>query len=346
MRQSIVPRSVQRFDLALRNYVEFSVRVLRSRGDDGTYPVPDEDELILFATWLAEIRDLSPKVIKQRLRAVGVWCTQQGAADPRLDGRHLRPRLYDTLRGIARTRSTVKRIREALTTDKLRRFLRAMLRWGKWSEYDEALYTALLTIGVFGLFRVGELTSPTTTTFDRDEALRFSDITLGADDVGDEFLDVRLRASKTDVCRRGVTIRMYATGQRDLCPVAAFRRFARRRTKLGFSRDSPAFCKATGKFVTRDDVSKAIKTLARLAGYDPTHFVTHSMRAGGATTMAQLGYDASIIKLFGRWRSDCFTEYIKIAPSTRKGVAAKMAEMDEIDAARRRRLWLEFRRGS
>lgn len=325
--------------------MEFAIRVMRGRRDDGSYAVPNEEALILFASWLATTKSCSPNTIKRRLSAVATWVQFQGYPDPRMSAAgKVKSLLYACLRGIAKTRSTKLAVREALTTDKLRRFLRALERRTDLSSHDRACYAALLTLGVFGLFRVGELTTKKVGSFDPETVLRGVDVQLSQDWDQDEYLDVTLRASKTDICRRGITLRIYASGDPFLCPVRAYRRYLRKRGRMQTPGTHPLFVDRQGKFVTRDKVARMIRTLAELAGYDPTHFVTHSMRAGGATSLAMLGYAQHTIQLFGRWRSDCFIEYIKLAPSTMKGVAANLARLDEIEQGARRRLWLEFRK--
>ena len=346
MAAAVAEGTVKNFRLAQGNFIEFDTLVLRSRNEQGCYSVPTASELILFVTWLATRRALSPSVVKQRLWGVAQWCMQQGASDPRVDtSGNTWAGLDLCLRGIARTRSTVLRIREALTTDKLRRFVHHLPRSGL-SQFDQLCYAALLLVGVFALCRVGELCSERVAAFDADTVLRACDVQLGRDDHGDDFVDIVVRASKTDPCRRGVVLRIYATGDPRLCPVTAVRAYLRARAGAGYHHSHPAFIEESGKLVTRDKVQRVIRRLAEGAGYDPTHFVTHSMRAGGATSMAMLGYDASTIQLFGRWRSDCFIQYIRISATARKGVAAQMAALEEIDAAQRRRLWLRFRSGT
>ena len=319
--------------------------ILAARDLDGSYPVPDESSLIMFATWLSTTKKCSPNTIKRRLAAVASWVQLEGFPDPRVNALgKVRALLFACLRGIAKTRSTRLAIREALTTDKLRRFLRVLRRRRDLTPYDRACYEALLTLGVFGLFRVGELTSKKVASFDPEVCLRALDAHLGEDESGDRFLDVTLRASKTDVFRRGITLRLYASGDPFMCPISAFRRYLAFRGQAGYGRSDPLFIEARGRFVTRDKVAKMIRVLAQGAGYDPTHFVTHSMRAGGATSLAMLGYPQHTIQLFGRWRSDCFIEYIKLTPSTMKGVSANLAKLEEIAQTERRRLWLKIRK--
>jgi hypothetical protein len=54
--------------------------------------------------------------------------------------------------------------------------------------------------------------------------------------------------------------------------------------------------------------------LLRLKRFFPSNIAGHSMRAGGATALAQAGASADIIKAAGRWSSNAFERYIRKNP--------------------------------
>ena len=58
---------------------------------------------------------------------------------------------------------------------------------------------------------------------------------------------------------------------------------------------------------------KKIKETAKAIGDDPINFGTHSLRSGGATALFLAGTDSTAIKLFGRWRSNFYEIYTRIA---------------------------------
>ena len=59
----------------------------------------------------------------------------------------------------------------------------------------------------------------------------------------------------------------------------------------------------------------AIKKMMKLQGFTANlhQFSTHSMRIGGASTLAAAGYTDSIIQKMGGWKSTCFLRYIRLA---------------------------------
>jgi hypothetical protein len=54
--------------------------------------------------------------------------------------------------------------------------------------------------------------------------------------------------------------------------------------------------------------------MSRLRTFLPTKFAGHSMRAGGATSLAEAGANVSTIQAVGRWSSDAFQIYIRKNP--------------------------------
>jgi hypothetical protein len=74
----------------------------------------------------------------------------------------------------------------------------------------------------FGFLRVGEFTSPSSTSFDKEVYLSLGDISVD-DSPALSMLFVRLKQSKTDQLRRGVTVTIVLgkSEQFPLCPLSA-----------------------------------------------------------------------------------------------------------------------------
>jgi hypothetical protein len=68
--------------------------------------------------------------------------------------------------------------------------------------------------------------------------------------------------------------------------------------------------------LSSDDISGAVKELASCFGFTKLHrFSTHSLRYGGASTLAAAGLPDAWIQTFGRWKSLAFLQYIKLSNS-------------------------------
>ena len=60
-------------------------------------------------------------------------------------------------------------------------------------------------------------------------------------------------------------------------------------------------------------ISQAVKEMAKEKGFAQSRFTSHSLRYGGATTLAAAGLPDSWIQVYGRWRSLAFLQYIKLS---------------------------------
>jgi hypothetical protein len=62
-----------------------------------------------------------------------------------------------------------------------------------------------------------------------------------------------------------------------------------------------------------DKYTGVIKRAAFQSGFDPARFSSHSVRIGGASSLAAAGFDNYYIMLAGRWKSLAFLDYIRRA---------------------------------
>ena len=76
--------------------------------------------------------------------------------------------------------------------------------------------------------------------------------------------------------------------------------------------------------LTDVDISKFIKSGAKLLSLDPERFTTHGPRIAGASALSQLGAPAWYIKLAGRWTTDQYLQYIRMASSSFEEFMGKM----------------------
>ena len=164
--------------------------------------------------------------------------------------------------------------------------------------YDCTMLTAAVLTAFFGLLRVSEYTSPTTSRFD-------STVHLTLDDVHINWIRrlvyLRIKASKTDPFRLGVTIRLGATNN-FLCPVHAMLRYI----MIRGVRWGPLFMFGDYNFLTRAHIT----TLLRHSLPRTPNVNTHSFRRGGASALAAVGTPTYVIQIMGRWRSDAYIRYV------------------------------------
>ena len=92
------------------------------------------------------------------------------------------------------------------------------------------------------------------------------------------------------------------------------------------SDDSPAFTYAKSSFVSYQSFTSRLKTLLRIAGFDPDLFSGHSFRRGGATFLYNCGGTTIMVQASGDWSTQCFTKYLYLTEALR--LAAQFLHVD------------------
>ena len=102
------------------------------------------------------------------------------------------------------------------------------------------------------------------------------------------YIQVPLKASKTDPFRQGVVLYLGATGK-ELCPVAAVLSFmvARGNTR------GPLFTWKNGLFLMRDKFVRCLRTALGEVGYPADKFAGHSFWIGGRPRQGDAGFRSS-----------------------------------------------------
>lgn len=123
---------------------------------------------------------------------------------------------------------------------------------------------------------------------------------------------VFIRSAKNDSLGFGNVLSSKPTPSTDICICKILFDWA---LIAGFSSDVAPFCSFGNQSLRPNDVGVAIKQMAISFGFPTSTFKPHSLRYGGATTLATLGISDSVIMKRGRWKSSAFLIYIKFATS-------------------------------
>ena len=267
--------------------------------------------LCLFVSHLF-IDQLSPQTVKSYLSAVRYTQIALGLGDPRVDAM---PQLEYVLKGVKRSSSKKTRPRLPITPQIL---LQLKHYWESLSPHRDALMLwAAACLCFFGFLRSGEVVIPSDSCFDASVHLAFGDVVLD-DLLNPSFLEVRLKSSKTDPFRKGVTVIVGRThSPQGLCPVVANIAYMVAR---GFSQ-GPYFTFEDGKALTRDRFVRAIRVALAAEGIQSSLYSGHSFRIGAATTAAANGISDVMIKTMGRWESAAYTLYVRTPRDQLRDVA-------------------------
>lgn len=224
-----------------------------------------------YLAWLASERGLKVASIAGALWGIDRAHVEQGAPAP---GQH--PNVRRVLAGIRRRHGQPPRQARPLRLDDLAAY-----------PDDTLLHLrnhAVLLVGFVGLLRCSEL------------------IGLDVEDVCPAErggLVLVLRRSKTDREHRGQSTYLPASSRPSHCAVYAVQRWI---AAAGIS-EGPLFRTRRGHRLAGSDVRRIVGSLCEHLGLDREGYTTHSLRAGGATHLAEQGTPVPVIARQGRWKS-------------------------------------------
>ena len=262
-----------------------------------------EHNLILYASKLGLTSSYSN--IKKHLAALKFYSVAHGLSIGTFN------RLYLVVRGIRKSQGPkYKKAKRLPVSPDMLRTIKFNLFNSSQRYEDKLMIWAAMVTAFFGFLRVSEYTSKTTKCYTSDQTLGFDDVVEGINSVS-----INVKASKTDIFRAGVTIRLMANYS-SICPVMAIRDF---RT-VHPSGNGPLFTFKDGRLLTRRAISGFLR---KYSGVE-ANLSSHSFRIGAATTLANLGHPRWLIQCLGRWSSDCFKDYIRIPDTTITSVSKAM----------------------
>ena len=168
-----------------------------------------------------------------------------------------------------------------------------------------------------GFLRSGEATVQIQSANDPAVHLSVADLALLDSDRDPKAIVVRIKASKTDPFRRGVTLYLGRTGN-ELCPVAALLAYV---SAPGME-PGPLFVFEDGTPLTRDALVRELRAALSRMGIDPTPYSGHSFRSIAASTAATAGVEDAIIKILGQWQSSAYQLYVNLP---RESISSRLA---------------------
>lgn len=286
----------------------------------GRAPLPVfETQLCQFCAFIAD-QGLSHQTIKCYLSAIRFHQIFSGFPDPGISNM---VRLEQLLKGIKSVQARLKKNQRPRLpiTPSILKCMKAV--WIPTSNLrikrDNKMLWAACTLCFFGFFRVGELMSSSTSSYDPETQLTFRDIAI--DNVkSPTLLQVHLKASKTDPFREGVDVYVGKSGN-DICPISAMSAYLSSRG----GQDGPLFLFEDGTFLTKDRFVSAVREALKLIGIDPSKYSGHSFRRGAATTAQSRGISDVTIKMLGRWKSSAYTRYIQTPRSQLAAFSSQLA---------------------
>jgi len=249
----------------------------------------------------ARAADRKPSTLARRLTSIAQAHTTAGHESPTAH-----PSVRQVVAGIRRAKGTAQEGKAAAVTREVRAMCEALPPAPVLRRRRDA---ALLLVGFAGAFRRSELV-----------ALDVADVTWKM-----EGLEVIIRRGKTDQEGHGRKIGLPYGSTPTSCPVRALRAWL---DAAGIA-DGPIFRGITrhGQLLpgrlSDKGVARVVKRAAAAAGFDPTIYSGHSLRAGLATAAAQAGMsERSIMAQTGHKSIPMVRKYIRDGSLWRENAAA------------------------
>ena len=277
-----------------------------------------ESVLMYFVAFLYK-EGLSAGTVKSYLSAARHAQISLGLGDPNIAGM---PQLEFVIKGLKKKATAGQRQTRLPITPAILRALRKVWE-GDLDREKASMLWAAACMCFFGFLRSGEIVVPKDDEYDETVHLSYGDVKVDST-INPSYLEVRIKASKTDPFRKGVTVYLGRTDG-DLCPVAAVLAYMVQRGP----EKGPFFWFSRSRFLTRERLVSAMRTALQQTGIDARRYAGHSFRIGAATTAAQCGLPDSLIKTLGRWESAAYTVYIRTPKEKLCSVADSLIQQKE-----------------
>eukprot|EP00808_Paulinella_micropora_P031199 g58411.t1 len=234
------------------------------------------------------------------------------------------PRVARMKRAVKRLRTRATRARLPVTVVLVARLLHTLPSISALGP-DSIMIAAVLCVGVYGLLRSGEMVSKSESA---SAPLLRAHVAWDTA-ISPPWVDLFIPASKTDYMRTGSYVRLWRNNSAT-CP------FSRLLAAWDAATDkrptAPLFQDSKGTALSYTWLQKVLRSLVRAVGLDPSLYSSHSLRIGGATSLAMACVSADEIKLIGRWSSVSYQLYVRLSNDSWQ-VASASARMGALGSA-------------
>ena len=293
------PASRATYEAKLRSYLHFCLSVAKVR------PFPASQDILLFYVTDRAKNGVQWSTIRGHLAAIKSAHIDLGLD---LDMTQFAS-LQRMLVGIKRFQGVQPDSRLPITYNILCKML---FHLQPKSNLTKAIFRAAFSLAYFGILRVSEFAAAI--PVDQTKLLRHENITLLPDKRHPNLMQLHLKASKTDVFRKGITIPIPCVcANSQICAVHEMQNLLSFQPQA--TDQSPLFIFPNGDLLNRKTVASMLKALTKKCGLAKGRYKAHSFRKGAASTLAAAGIPDSTIQTMGRWSTDCYKIYINLSQS-------------------------------
>jgi hypothetical protein len=174
---------------------------------------------------------------------------------------------------------------------------------------DMIPFLAVLTIGVCGLFRLGELLVTDKNDVIQERLLRIGHVKFHPNRLAPEHMSIFIPYSKTDKYGQGHTVLIPANPNSLYCPVE----YCKKLCEFGKPTD-PLFRWPSDMLMTKSSFIKLLRAQLKKLNIEYKQYSGHSLRRGGALSAKAAGASDPLIKILRRWDSKAYKIYLKCTP--------------------------------
>ena len=181
---------------------------------------------------------------------------------------------------------------------------------------------ATFTLAFSGFLRSSEFTYQGVYTFRPRFDLSTECVSFHPSLASPQHIIVSLKSSKTDSFRAGQSL-LIARADTPVCAVATMQHYFQSTSPC----PGPLFSFQSGRLLARSAVICLLRDAARHARLSYHSLKGHSFRIGAASTAAAAGLPDWLIKVLGRWSSDCYQLYIRTPQQVLPSAAPSMSSV-------------------
>ena len=293
MGSSLQPSSLPTYRRAWRLYNTFSIDIF----GQSACPLPlPPSNLAIFIAYLYK-HNYASSTVNTYVSALGYIHRLAGVADP--------TKVFfimEMLKGYGKVRARLD-TRLSITVSILERMCTNCALVLN-CEYIACRFKAMCTTDFYAFMRIGEITSSKQAA----DVIQLSQVTKLSNASG-FIASFKLTFHQFKHHYNQPPVSIIIPRQPGVWPVENLLRYFSLRGSL----PGPLFQQLTGAPVTRSEFDEWLARVITHCGLDSTKYKGHSFRIGAASHAAACGYSDSQIRLLGRWKSDAFKRYIRLA---------------------------------
>lgn len=311
-RSGIAPSTRAQYFYKCRNFVKWG----KQQGI--VHPLEkavSESDLMLYVAHRAQF--VTIETIEADLTAIRNYHLEHGMSFPFFNRPQEWPMLQRVISGVKRIHGVAsKDPRKPFTANLMRKTVKLLNN----TTFNNLALLTILNCGFYGLFRISELLGNEHTLPLRINAISFVPSINNANYCKIKLLKSKNSQFENSIVNIGATDDIY-------CPVICLKKYLSKRVKI--IGNTYCFVWANGTPITAQQFRYNFKLLIKSLGKDPSCYNAHSLRIGGATSMARVGFSESLIKAQGRWRSQVFLDYVRPEAKDLARISKKMMDKEK-----------------